>query len=151
MQELRRGSDQADIYCLSFDPVSKFIGVCSDKGTIHIFAIKSEVVLSASGIQQEKVLEEKMDILPSQSAEQANVGNTKSMLSFMGGILPKYFNSEWSFGQFRLVDNQVQCALKDNKIIAISCDGNYYLAEIDPKQGGECKKTLQRNLLTDEQ
>jgi hypothetical protein len=28
-------------------------------------------------------------------AEKAN--NTKSMLSFMKGILPKYFDSEWSF------------------------------------------------------
>lgn len=64
------------------------------------------------------------------------------MLSFMGGILPKYFNSEWSFAQFRVIDGKVMCALKDNKIIAISCDGNYYLAEIDPKAGGECKKTL---------
>ena len=40
--------------------------------------------------------------------------------------------------------------VKDNKIIAISCDGNYYLAEIDPKGGGECKKSMQRNLLSDE-
>jgi hypothetical protein len=72
------------------------------------------------------------------------------MLSFMGGILPKYFNSEWSFAQFRIVDNHAICAIKDNKIIAISADGNYYLADIDSKNGGECKKLMQRNLLQDE-
>ena len=44
--------DQADIHCLTFDPVSKFLACVSDKGTIHIFAIKSEVVLAA--MQSEK-------------------------------------------------------------------------------------------------
>ena len=48
--------------------------------------------------------------------------NTKSMLSFMKGILPKYFDSEWSFAQFRLVDSHSICAIKDNKIVAISED-----------------------------
>ncbi len=41
------------------------------------------------------------------------------------------------------------CAIKENKIITISDDGNYYLAEID-KNGGECKKIQQRELLGDE-
>lgn len=81
--------------------------------------------------------------------EPENVANTKSMLSFMKGILPSYFDSEWSFAQFRLVDQKSICAIKENKIIAISQDGNYYLAEIE-KNGGECKKLLQRNLITDE-
>lgn len=67
----------------------------------------------------------------------------------MRGILPSYFDSEWSFAQFRLVDSHAICAIKENKIIAISADGNYYLADID-KSGGECKKILQRNLLNDE-
>jgi hypothetical protein len=48
------------------------------------------------------------------------------------------------------VDTHAICAIKDNKAIAISNDGNYYLADIDPKNGGECKKIMQRNLLTDE-
>ena len=73
------------------------------------------------------------------------------MLSFMGPILPKYFASEWSFAQFRIVDSHAICAIKDNKIIGISNDGNYYLADIDPKNGGECKKIMQRNLLTEEE
>lgn len=72
------------------------------------------------------------------------------MLSFMGGILPQYFNSEWSFAQFRIVDSKSICVIRDNKIIAISEEGNYYLADIDVKNGGECKKILQRHLLVDE-
>ena len=69
------------------------------------------------------------------------------MFSFMKGVLPRYFDSEWSFAQFRIVDAHAICAVKDNKIIAISNDGNYYLAEIDAKQGGECKKLQQRGLI----
>lgn len=58
----------------------------------------------------------------------------------MKGVLPKYFDSEWSFAQFRIVDSHAICAIKDKNVIAISHDGNYYQAEIDPKNGGECKK-----------
>lgn len=64
------------------------------------------------------------------------------MLSILGGVLPRYFNSEWSFAQFRVVDSGAICAIKDNKIIVISRDGFYYLAEIDVKNGGECKRIL---------
>ena len=43
LQELRRGSDPAEITCIAFDPLSKWVACTSDKGTIHIFAIKNEV------------------------------------------------------------------------------------------------------------
>ncbi len=72
------------------------------------------------------------------------------MLSFMKGVLPSYFDSEWSFAQFRIVDSHAICAIKDNKIISISNDGNYNLAEIDTKAGGECKKLQQRGLIQEE-
>lgn len=38
--ELRRGSDVATLYCLSFSPDSQFLCASSDKGTVHIFAIR---------------------------------------------------------------------------------------------------------------
>ncbi len=37
--EVRRGSERADIYSISFDPLSKFIACSSDRGTIHIFSL----------------------------------------------------------------------------------------------------------------
>jgi hypothetical protein len=49
----------------------------------------------------------------------------------MSGVLPKYFNSEWSFAQFRIIDSTALCAIKENKVITVSKEGNYYLAEID--------------------
>jgi hypothetical protein len=32
----------------------------------------------------------------------------------------------------------VICAIKDKNLIAVSLEGNYYTAEIDTKNGGEC-------------
>jgi len=71
-------------------------------------------------------------------SEPSAVVNTKSVFSFFGSVLPKYFDSEWSFAQCRLTDHHVICAVKDKNLIAISLEGNYYTAEIDPKVGGEC-------------
>ena len=39
LQEVRRGSDKAEIYCISFDKNANWIACSSDKGTIHIFKI----------------------------------------------------------------------------------------------------------------
>lgn len=38
--ELRRGSDVATLYCLNFSHNSEFLCATSDKGTVHIFALK---------------------------------------------------------------------------------------------------------------
>lgn len=38
--ELRRGADPATLYCINFSPDSAFLCVSSDKGTVHIFALK---------------------------------------------------------------------------------------------------------------
>lgn len=39
IQEVRRGSDKAEIYSISFDKMSNWIACSSDKGTIHLFAV----------------------------------------------------------------------------------------------------------------
>ncbi|XP_025424743.1 WD repeat domain phosphoinositide-interacting protein 4-like isoform X2 [Sipha flava] len=38
--ELRRGTDTATLYCMNFSPDSEFLCCSSDKGTVHIFALK---------------------------------------------------------------------------------------------------------------
>lgn len=63
-------------------------------------------------------------------------------------VLPQYFDSEWSFAQCRLKDAlPAICALKDSTLIAVSLEGNYYTAEIDMKNGGECTNKTQRPLI----
>lgn len=39
LQELRRGTEKAEIYSLAFDVQSKFIACSSDRGTVHIFSL----------------------------------------------------------------------------------------------------------------
>ncbi|XP_076362152.1 WD repeat domain phosphoinositide-interacting protein 4-like isoform X2 [Tachypleus tridentatus] len=39
--ELRRGADPATLYCINFSHDSEFLCVSSDKGTVHIFALKN--------------------------------------------------------------------------------------------------------------
>lgn len=45
---MRRGTDNAEVFGLTFDPVSKFIACSSDKGTVHIFSIRGDVSLAAT-------------------------------------------------------------------------------------------------------
>ena len=76
------------------------------------------------------------------------VTNPKSMFSFLSKPIT-YFNSEWSFAQFRILDNHAICAMKDRYIITLTLDGNYYVGEMDPKNGGECKKIYERPLISE--
>ena len=63
------------------------------------------------------------------------------------GIGKKYFNSEWSFAQFKVNSTKSICTFgPDNSIIVISNDGKYYHASFDPKVGGECKKIQEMNI-----
>jgi WD40 repeat protein len=41
LAELRRGTEKAEIYSISFNPSSKFLACSSDRGTIHIFSLTS--------------------------------------------------------------------------------------------------------------
>jgi hypothetical protein len=80
--------------------------------------------------------------------EQKEFKNPKSKFSFMKSVLP-YFNSEWSFAQFRVSDNRTKTAFTSDgsNIIIISYDGNYYMASFDDINGGECTKQLQTKFI----
>lgn len=76
--------------------------------------------------------------------DEARPENKKSKFSFIKGIFPKYFDSEWSFARFKIPgdDNsgKYTCAFNSDgtHIIVVSSEGNYYLAQI-PKTRGNCK------------
>lgn len=50
---MRRGSDSAEVFSISFDPISRYLACSSDKGTIHIFAIRSDVQMAASAVSKQ--------------------------------------------------------------------------------------------------
>ena len=63
----------------------------------------------------------------------------------MGGLLPKYFKSEWSYAQFRIGEGRAICAFNEDSsnLIAVTTDGAYHVAEI-PRGGGECKEIARK-------
>ncbi|KAK8693846.1 hypothetical protein V6N13_071413 [Hibiscus sabdariffa] len=89
LQEVRRGADRAEIYSLAFSSNAQWLAVSSDKGTVHVFSLK--INGGSPGIDR------------SQTASDP-VTPPHSSLSFIKGVLPKYFSSEWSVAQFRLVE-----------------------------------------------
>jgi WD40 repeat protein len=134
LQELRRGANKAEIYCINFNYDAKFLVCSSDKGTAHVFALtEGEVAYKAS----------------------ERPGNSKSSLSFMGNILPKYFSSEWSFAQFKTPEVLTYCAFgaaEKDSIIVTSVDGTFQKCKFDPARGGECKReSFHRFIKADEE
>jgi WD40 repeat protein len=129
LQEVRRGTDRADIYSIAFSPDSNFFCTSSDKGTIHIFALQN----TQGGIND------------GQLKESIEIANRRSKMSFFGG----YFNSEWSFSWFKGPEcPSVCCFGQDSKsVIVFTAEGSYIKLTFDPKKGGECiRKSFSRFL-----
>lgn len=129
IQELRRGTESAQIFSLSFDFNSMYIACSSNKGTIHIFNIKNEEKNNEAQNQR------------------SYFGTVMSFLGYQN----QYLNSEWSFAQYRLTykEQSVVCFSPDNtpSVIVITSDGNYHQGSFDPKVGGECSTSLEKNFL----
>ncbi|KAL6977580.1 Autophagy-related protein 18c [Sarracenia purpurea var. burkii] len=144
LQEVRRGLDKADIYSIALSPDIQWLAVSSDKGTVHLFSLTVRVAgedsSTSSGAAQSPTLicrnsSSSLDALISPSTS-ANPG---SSLSFMKGVLPKYFYSEWSFAQFHLPEYTEFIAAfgSQNTVIIVGMDGSFYRCSFDPVKGGE--------------
>ncbi|KAH7297752.1 hypothetical protein KP509_25G010500 [Ceratopteris richardii] len=123
LQELRRGSDKAQIYSLAFSFSSNWLAVSSDKGTIHVFSIGSRSN-------------------DTNGASSVSVRNPGSTLSFMKGMLPKYFRSEWSYAQFKLPEEMksvVAFGQEKHVVYVLVTDGSLHRYEFDSEHGGDMK------------
>jgi len=120
LYEFRRGANQTEIYSLAFSKNLKYLCCCSEKGTGHVFSLLTE--------------------------EQANdPKNRSSSLAFMGGVLPSYFSSKWSFAQFNLEMEgcrSICCFAPDseNTIVVVNSEGFHYLYQFDEATGGEARR-----------
>ncbi|KAE9410358.1 hypothetical protein BT96DRAFT_961807 [Gymnopus androsaceus JB14] len=74
VREFRRGTDKAEIFGVAFRPDEQELCVWSDKGTVHLFTL-----------------------LSAQSNRQSSFSPLTPYLP-----LPKYFESEWSYAQYRI-------------------------------------------------
>jgi len=137
IQELRRGSQQSEIFCICFDSTSSFLACTSDHGTAHIFHVNNN------------------DNNNNNNGNNNNGSNNKgeNQKSFFGKITSflnvqnDYLNSEWSFAQFKIPksenpnysNNEAIVAFgPTNTIIVVTKEGKYYQANFDPKNGGPC-------------
>ncbi|XP_050896240.1 autophagy-related protein 18a [Lathyrus oleraceus] len=114
LQEVRRGADRAEIYSLAFSPTAQWLAVSSDKGTVHVFNLKVDSGLL--GHERSHTTSESSPISPSAALS----------LSFIRGVLPKYFSSEWSVAQFRLQEGlqyNVAFGHQKNTIVILGMDG----------------------------
>ncbi|CAA7259662.1 unnamed protein product [Cyclocybe aegerita] len=75
VREFRRGTDKADIYGVAFRPDEQELCVWSDKGTVHVFTL-----LVSGSTNRQSTFSPLTPFLP----------------------LPKYFESEWSYAQYRI-------------------------------------------------
>lgn len=142
LQEVRRGADRAEIYSLAFSTTAQWLAVSSDKGTVHVFSLK---VNSGSPVN------DNLSPPPESNATGAPVG---SSLSFIKGVLPRYFNSEWSVAQFRLLEgNQYIVAFghQKNTVVILGMDGSFYRCKFDPVKGGEMIQLEYNNFLKPEE
>ncbi|KAG1371237.1 putative Autophagy-related protein 18a [Cocos nucifera] len=140
LQELRRGADRAEIYSLAFSANMQWLAVSSDKGTVHVFGLK--VNLGLTGNDRPR------------PAPEPNPPAITSSLSFIKGVLPKYFNSEWSVAQFRLHEGlqyHVAFGHQKNTIVILGMDGSFYRCQFDPVNGGEMTQLECYNFLKPEE
>ena len=131
VQELRRGADKAEIFSIAFDATSQWLAVSSDKGTVHVFKLKRAGAAAAADGDGKAA---------AAAAADEKAADKGGAFSFIKGILPKYFSSEWSFAQFRVPDVRTIVAFgtEKNSIIVVASDGSFYKALFDPQNGGEC-------------
>ncbi|PQQ10829.1 autophagy-related protein 18c [Prunus yedoensis var. nudiflora] len=144
LQEVRRGVDRAEIYSIALSPNVQWLAASSDKGTVHIFSLRVRVFgedLSAhsNSAQGPAMFQQNSSNALDPLISQNTGANSSSSLSFMRGVLPKYFSSEWSFAQFHLPeDTQFITAFgSQNTVIIVGLDGSFYRCSFDPVNGGE--------------
>lgn len=138
LQEVRRGADRAEIHSLAFSSCCQWLVVSSDKGTVHVFSLK----INLGNLGSEN---------PSSPPDsELSRASSSSSLSFIKGVLPKYFSSEWSVAQFRLPEGSRYIAAfghEKNTVIVVGLDGSFYLCKFDPVAVGEMTQLAYHNFL----
>ncbi|XP_048207935.1 WD repeat domain phosphoinositide-interacting protein 4-like [Perognathus longimembris pacificus] len=124
--ELRRGTDPATLYCINFSHDSSFLCASSDKGTVHIFALKDTRLNRRSAL--------------------ARVGRVGPMIGqYVGPMIGQYVDSQWSLASFTVsAESACICAFvrntsqNVNSVIAICVDGTFHKYVFTPD--GKCNR-----------
>ena len=133
LQELRRGSDNAMVFSLSFHYEDEWLSCISDSGTLHIFSLLSD-------LGKQKIREKA-------KKKKEKTKNRKMMLSFMS-FLSTYFGSEYSFAHFKnRFDSRTKVFFLPNfMVLLVSYGGNMSLISFNKDTGGNCKEEMTGNI-----
>ena len=158
IQELRRGAKTAQIYYITFDMNNKFLACSSSSGTVHIFSIYNSIKY----LKEKGIIDGKSNNLDKKESVDLTINpdkieEPKNQKSFIGSIINvlkigiSYFESEWSFVQFRLPKSEKEKAIVsfgqfENSISVLTKSGNLYKASFEPSLGGECNDIIEKNL-----
>ncbi|KAK9919869.1 hypothetical protein M0R45_028443 [Rubus argutus] len=142
LQEVRRGADRAEIHSLAFSSTAQWLAVSSDKGTVHVFSLK----VDSGSLGSDR----------SRSTSEISLPNPSgiSSLSFIKGVLPRYFSSEWSVAKFHLQEGLeyiVAFGHQKNTVVILGMDGSFYRCQFDPVNGGEMTQLEFYNFLKPEE
>ncbi|XP_033101218.1 WD repeat domain phosphoinositide-interacting protein 3-like [Anneissia japonica] len=117
LQEFRRGSGSANIFCISFNQDSSLLCVSSDHGTVHIFAIEDAKKNKQSSLASASFLPKYFS----------------SKWSFSKFQVPNQAHCICAFGA------------DSNSVITVCADGSYYKFVFNSK--GECNRDVSTNFL----
>ena len=133
--EFRRSKNPAKIYSLCFNSTGEHLLCSSDRGTIHIFSVKSSApspVIVPDPFEGARDHPKRTDKLDKPTDKPSEAKNSTSFFSFASAILPDYFRSEWSFCQIRLPTTSPHVAtfgpiIDDKHSVYVVCkDGKFY-------------------------
>ena len=81
---------------------------------------------------------------PSSSARGPGAEAASAAFSFVKGLLPKYFSSEWSLAQFKLPEFTraiVAFGSEPNELVIATAEGTYYKVAFDPREGARASSS----------
>ena len=132
IEEFRRGKEKANISCIAFDEYSSWMGICSERGVVHIFSMGN-----AWNIVKEKG-EERTKIPPNE--EELPKNQTSFFRKLPNFLTGGAFDGDKSFAKVRIESQNAICAIfPDHNIIVITSSGKFYHAKLDVKKGGTCQ------------
>ena len=123
LQELRRGTNKAEITNIIFHPSLNILAGTSNKTSIHVWEIKKSI---------DKCIEKK-DYGFSNGDKKNNVmaENRKSNFSFLG-FVNKYFTSDYGLSKIKIEEKEKLCAfdVKNHKLSIMTYDRLIYYVEL---------------------
>ena len=143
---------ESAVACLALSVDGSLLASASDKGTlIRIFTCTDGNLLQEvrRGIDRADICSLCFDPSKSWFACTSDKGTVhvfsvrqaeeEKKTSFVKKLLPKYFDSEWSFSKFSLPETHAICGFGETAgtVVAVSLQGSFYSASFDPRAGGE--------------